>query len=227
MLTNLGTGVEQVRRGVESSVEVGTATDLGPDFPYTSRAKKVLELAMSEAQELNHSFVGAEHLFLGVLGEQKGVGAQVLTRAGVSLDAARIETARMMRAHSQPPATSLSRRSGWFVTIPGTYILLPGLIGVALVAWLLSGPAVLAAIAAALVPFFLARRFRSIASAAFSVFVAAGLGGVVGAFLIGSGSIETKILAAVLAPLAVAPPIDVLLMLQWSDRHRRRAPAPP
>src|SRR2546427_5762870 len=45
------------------------------------RAKKVLELAMSEARELNHSYVGTEHLLLGLLREEKGIAAQVLTDA--------------------------------------------------------------------------------------------------------------------------------------------------
>jgi ATP-dependent Clp protease ATP-binding subunit ClpC len=65
-------------------------------LPYTSRAKKVLELAMSEARELNHSYVGTEHLLLGLLREEKGIAAQVLTDAGVNLDAARAETLRIL-----------------------------------------------------------------------------------------------------------------------------------
>ena len=68
----------------------------GPDLPYTSRAKKVLELAMSEARELNHSYVGTEHLLLGLLREEKGIAAQVLTDAGVNLEPARAETLRLL-----------------------------------------------------------------------------------------------------------------------------------
>src|SRR5690606_5419542 len=67
-----------------------------PDLPYTSRAKKVLELAMGEARELNHSYVGTEHLLLGLLREEKGIAAQVLTDAGVHLEAARAETLRLL-----------------------------------------------------------------------------------------------------------------------------------
>ncbi|HJQ65539.1 MAG TPA: ATP-dependent Clp protease ATP-binding subunit [Gemmatimonadales bacterium] len=65
-------------------------------MPYTSRAKKVLELAMSEARELNHSYVGTEHLLLGLLREEKGIAAQVLTDAGVNLEQARAETLRLL-----------------------------------------------------------------------------------------------------------------------------------
>jgi ATP-dependent Clp protease ATP-binding subunit ClpC len=68
----------------------------GPDLPYTSRAKKVLELAMNEARELNHSYVGTEHLLLGLIVEGKGIAAQVLAEAGITLDAARSELVRLI-----------------------------------------------------------------------------------------------------------------------------------
>src|SRR3954462_2105078 len=51
---------------------------------------------MSEARELNHSYVGTEHLLLGLLREEKGIAAQVLTDAGVNLEAARAETLRIL-----------------------------------------------------------------------------------------------------------------------------------
>jgi ATP-dependent Clp protease ATP-binding subunit ClpC len=76
----------------------------GPDLPYTSRAKKVLELAMTEARELNHSYVGTEHLLLGLLREEKGIAAQVLTDAGVSLEASRAETLRLLGSDMPQPA---------------------------------------------------------------------------------------------------------------------------
>lgn len=60
-------------------------------LPFTSRAKKVLEIAAGEAQALNHSFVGTEHLLLGLVAEEKGVAAQVLFEAGVGLAKARAE----------------------------------------------------------------------------------------------------------------------------------------
>src|SRR5690606_13419957 len=53
-------------------------------------------LAMTEARELNHSYVGTEHLLLGLLREEKGIAAQVLTDAGVSLEASRAETLRLL-----------------------------------------------------------------------------------------------------------------------------------
>src|SRR6266571_515502 len=60
----------------------------GPDLPYTSRAKKVLEFAMVSARELGHRYVGTEHLLLGLLREEKGIPARLLADAGITLDTA-------------------------------------------------------------------------------------------------------------------------------------------
>jgi ATP-dependent Clp protease ATP-binding subunit ClpC len=57
----------------------------GPDLPYTSRGKKVLEEAMAQARERGDSFVGPEHLLLGMLRESRGIAAEVLVEAGVNL----------------------------------------------------------------------------------------------------------------------------------------------
>src|SRR4029434_710295 len=76
----------------------------------TSRAKKVLELAMAEARELNHSYVGTEHLLLGLLREEKGIAAQVLTDAGVNLEQSRAETLRLLG--SDMPQSSSSSSGG-------------------------------------------------------------------------------------------------------------------
>ena len=97
VLQNLSVDLDDVQQKIEETVKKGKAAQTtGPDLPYTSRAKKVLELAMSEARELNHSYVGTEHLLLGLLREEKGIAAQVLTDAGVNLDAARGETLRLL-----------------------------------------------------------------------------------------------------------------------------------
>ena len=97
VLQNLNVDLDEVQQKIEETVKKGKAVQAtGPDLPYTSRAKKVLELAMSEARELNHSYVGTEHLLLGLLREEKGIAAQVLTEAGVNLDAARTETLRLL-----------------------------------------------------------------------------------------------------------------------------------
>ncbi|NCW45378.1 MAG: ATP-dependent Clp protease ATP-binding subunit, partial [Gemmatimonadaceae bacterium] len=97
VLQNLNVDLDDVTLKIEDTVKKGKAAQAtGPDLPYTSRAKKVLELAMAEARDLNHSYVGTEHLLLGLLREEKGIAAQVLTDAGVNLEAARAETLRLL-----------------------------------------------------------------------------------------------------------------------------------
>jgi ATP-dependent Clp protease ATP-binding subunit ClpC len=105
VLTNLNVDLDDIQQKIEETVKKGKAAAApGPDLPYTSRAKKVLELAMTEARELNHSYVGTEHLLLGLLREEKGIAAQVLTDAGVTLEQSRAETLRLLG--SDMPAQS-------------------------------------------------------------------------------------------------------------------------
>ncbi|MEX0935510.1 MAG: ATP-dependent Clp protease ATP-binding subunit [Gemmatimonadota bacterium] len=96
VLTNLSADLDQVNDRVEESVKKGKATIALGELPYTSRAKKVLEFAMAEARELNHSYVGTEHLLLGLLREEKGIAAQVLNSLGISLEEARAETLKVL-----------------------------------------------------------------------------------------------------------------------------------
>ena len=111
VLTNLNVDLEEIQQKIEETVKKGkAAAAAGPDLPYTSRAKKVLELAMSEARELNHSYVGTEHLLLGLLREEKGIAAQVLTDAGVNLEQARAETLRLLG--SEMPSSPTPGGSG-------------------------------------------------------------------------------------------------------------------
>ncbi|MHB1223171.1 MAG: ATP-dependent Clp protease ATP-binding subunit [Gemmatimonadaceae bacterium] len=110
VLQNLSVDLDDVQQRIEETVKQGKATQTtGPDLPYTSRAKKVLELAMSEARELGHSYVGTEHLLLGLLREEKGIAAQVLTDASVNLEAARTETLRLLGTE---PATPTAQQGG-------------------------------------------------------------------------------------------------------------------
>jgi len=110
VLTNLNVDLEEIQQKIEETVKKGkAAAAAGPDLPYTSRAKKVLELAMTEARELNHSYVGTEHLLLGLLREEKGIAAQVLTDAGVNLEQSRAETLRLLGSdmpQSQQPSAA-------------------------------------------------------------------------------------------------------------------------
>lgn len=84
--------------GVVKRGAIGHST--GPDLPYTSRAKKVLELTMTEARDLNHSYCGTEHMLLGLLREEKGIAAQLLVDAGITIDPAR---ERVLQVIGEPP----------------------------------------------------------------------------------------------------------------------------
>jgi ATP-dependent Clp protease ATP-binding subunit ClpC len=113
VLQNLSVDLDEIQQKIEETVKKGKAAQTtGPDLPYTSRAKKVLELAMSEARELNHSYVGTEHLLLGLLREEKGIAAQVLTDAGVNLDAARAETLRLLGTEMPQGGATAQQGSG-------------------------------------------------------------------------------------------------------------------
>ena len=120
VLQNMNVDLDEIQQKIEETVKKGKAAQTtGPDLPYTSRAKKVLELAMSEARELNHSYVGTEHLLLGLLREEKGIAAQVLTDAGVSLEAARTETLRLLGTE-MPQGGSATAQQGAGVATPAS-----------------------------------------------------------------------------------------------------------
>ena len=112
-LHNLSVELDEIKEKVEEIVKKGRSVQTtGPDLPYTSRAKKVLEFAMAEARELSHSYVGTEHLLLGLLREEKGIAAQVLFGAGVTLESARNETLNILgteiTAHATVPVGRLT-----------------------------------------------------------------------------------------------------------------------
>ncbi len=96
VLMNLNVDLDQIQERTEEQVRKGKAGATMGELPYTSRAKKVLEFAVAEARELNHSYVGTEHLLLGLLREEKGVAAQVLESLGVSLEGARGQTLKLL-----------------------------------------------------------------------------------------------------------------------------------
>ena len=102
VLVDLSVDLEQIHDRVEESVRKGKATIALGELPYTSRAKKVLEFAMAEARDFNHSYVGTEHLLLGLLREEKGIAAQVLNSLGVTLDEAREDTLKILGSDAAP-----------------------------------------------------------------------------------------------------------------------------
>lgn len=103
VLASLGVAPEEIREQVGIRVRPGKAVaEPAKELPWTSRGKIVLKLAMAEARELNHSYVGTEHLLLGLLREKHGIAAEVLTLLGASLERTREETLRLLGSASRP-----------------------------------------------------------------------------------------------------------------------------
>lgn len=89
VLQRMGLNLELVRAEVEARVRPGPDLKMVGNIPYTPRVKKVLALAAKEATALNHSYVGTEHLVLGLLREGDGVAHDVLVKFGVDVEQTR------------------------------------------------------------------------------------------------------------------------------------------
>src|SRR3989304_4571304 len=96
VLKNLDVDLRKIRLEGEKLVQSGP--DMGPmgKLPQTPRAKKVIEYSMEEARNLNHNYVGTEHILLGLLREQEGVAAQVLMNLGLKLEDVREEVLNLL-----------------------------------------------------------------------------------------------------------------------------------
>ena len=101
VLKNLDIDLQRIRREVEEIVQRGPDSIYMGKLPQTPRAKKVIEFAIDEARRLTHNYVGTEHLLLGLLREQEGVGAQVLMNLGLRLDFIREEVLKLLRPAMQ------------------------------------------------------------------------------------------------------------------------------
>ena len=111
VLANLGVDLRRVRAEIEKIVGTGDNVMLLGEIPFTPRAKKVLELAVEEAQNMGHSHVGTEHLLLGLIREEEGVAAQVLENLGVRLDIVREEVISLLGEGQPGPAPTAPARS--------------------------------------------------------------------------------------------------------------------
>ncbi|MEM6393438.1 MAG: ATP-dependent Clp protease ATP-binding subunit [Planctomycetota bacterium] len=112
VLKNLEVDLRKVRIEVEKLVKSGPDMVTMGKLPQTPRAKKVIEYAIEEARNLNHNYVGTEHLLLGLLREQEGVAAQVLMNLGLKLDEVRDEVLNLLGAGVDPEETSTSSDGG-------------------------------------------------------------------------------------------------------------------
>jgi ATP-dependent Clp protease ATP-binding subunit ClpC len=96
VLKNLDIDLRKIRLEIEKLVQSGPDMVTMGKLPQTPRAKKVLEYSMEEARNLNHNYVGTEHLLLGLLREQEGVAAQVLMNLGLKLEDVREEVLNLL-----------------------------------------------------------------------------------------------------------------------------------
>jgi ATP-dependent Clp protease ATP-binding subunit ClpC len=96
VLKNLDVDLRKIRVEVEKIVQSGPDMVTMGKLPQTPRAKKVIEYAIEEARNLNHNYVGTEHLLLGLLREQEGVAAQVLMNLGLKLEEVREEVLNLL-----------------------------------------------------------------------------------------------------------------------------------
>ncbi|WP_316572513.1 ATP-dependent protease ATP-binding subunit ClpC [Neobacillus sp. YIM B06451] len=108
-LYGLGLGAEKIQNEVETLI--GRGQEVPQTIHYTPRAKKVIELSMDEARKLGHSYVGTEHILLGLIREGEGVAARVLNNLGVSLNKARQQVLQLLGSNESgghPGSTSVS-----------------------------------------------------------------------------------------------------------------------
>ena len=110
VLSNLGVELNKVRSAVEFIIGRGDRTTSG-EIGLTPRAKRVIELAVDEARRLNHSYIGTEHLLLGLVREGEGIAAGVLESLGVNLERVRGETTRIL-AQTQPQGAAAAGSGG-------------------------------------------------------------------------------------------------------------------
>jgi ATP-dependent Clp protease ATP-binding subunit ClpA len=106
VLQSFDIGGEQVRNDVEEIIGRGGEPP-GGYIPFTPQAKKVLELSLREALNLHHTYIGTEHILLGLIREGGGVAAQVLVNRGARLEAVRAQVIALTgrRGPDRPPTT--------------------------------------------------------------------------------------------------------------------------
>src|SRR5246127_853071 len=120
-LESLGISLEGVRSQVEEIIGQGQQAPSG-HIPFTSRAKKVLELSLREALQLGHNYIGTEHILLGLIREGDGVAAQVLVKLGADLNRVRQQVIQLLHGYQGKEPTSAA--SGSTESAPSTSLVL-------------------------------------------------------------------------------------------------------
>jgi ATP-dependent Clp protease ATP-binding subunit ClpC len=111
-LENLGVDIESLSLEIEQQVQKGSAVVSNEEIAFTPRAKKVLELAVEEARRFNHSYIGTEHILLGLVKEGEGIAAKVLQDMKVDLERIQAEVIRLLGDQGKPgPQASSGKKS--------------------------------------------------------------------------------------------------------------------
>jgi len=105
-LESLGISLAVVRQQVEEITGRGQQEPPPGHIPFTPRAKKVLELSLREALQLGHTYIGTEHILLGLIREGDGVAAQVLVSVGVDLNRARQQVLQLVAGRAEAQDTA-------------------------------------------------------------------------------------------------------------------------
>ena len=105
-LNRMGVNLDTVRTEIEKMVGTGPDERFAGNFPYTPRAKKVLALAAKQAKELNHTYVGTEHILLGLLAEGDGVAARVLRHLNLDVETTRENVLQELDPNYRPGAAA-------------------------------------------------------------------------------------------------------------------------
>src|SRR5439155_1332811 len=110
VLARLELNLETVRMEVEKQVGTGPEQKVVGTIPYTPRAKRVLDLAAKEAKALNHTYLGTEHILLGLLREGDGVAPRVLANLGVDTEKTRLEILKELDPNFDPATRPIEAR---------------------------------------------------------------------------------------------------------------------
>ena len=111
VLQHLGLSSDQIRLEVEKLVQIGPSTIVSGDLPFTPKAKKVIELAMDEARNLGHTYIGTEHLLLGLI-QDEGVAQQVLQSLGLEPGKVRQTVKDLLQTGTKPSISFEEHKSG-------------------------------------------------------------------------------------------------------------------
>ena len=97
ILRKLGIDPERVRQDIEAAIPKGTNTLTYDEIPFTSKARRALELAVDEARLLKHNYIGSEHILLGLIREEEGIAGNILRSLGANIFGARQLTINILQ----------------------------------------------------------------------------------------------------------------------------------